>query len=333
MIKRWYVGVPALLMAIALPALAWVAIAPKYQSTSTISLLNSPAASGAAGRSGNPFSAFDNSLIPAADFLARRLSSDQSMEDLAKKGVTDLAAAALSPNASGPFLTLTITGKDPVNVLAEMQTFDQYAMDQLAAIQTSTANPLPPNTLLRAVVVVPPQKPVSSVKSKIQDVAAAAAAGGVLLFAAVFGTEALALRRAGASLGSLRTRKTAPAVPETVTAATSRRRSRSAGIPSLSDEEEPAPRSSGSLAQRPQRTQRSRQPTPAPSAMSDTIALPRYRDQDPDPDADLETEFGFEGEDEPDPEPWIDIDPLPLVNVPREALDDLAVGDRDAGSR
>ncbi|OLE27216.1 MAG: hypothetical protein AUG49_05955 [Catenulispora sp. 13_1_20CM_3_70_7] len=220
MIKRWYVGVPALLMAIALPALAWVAIAPKYQSTSTISLLNSPAASGAAGRSGNPFSAFDNSLIPAADFLARRLSSDQSMEDLAKKGVTDLAAAALSPNASGPFLTLTITGKDPVNVLAEMQTFDQYAMDQLAAIQTSTANPLPPNTLLRAVVVVPPQKPVSSVKSKIQDVAAAAAAGGVLLFAAVYPRPspprlpaAAADRPASRPSATRRSRPPAPPVP------------------------------------------------------------------------------------------------------------------------
>src|SRR4051794_19486449 len=226
MIKRWYAGVPALLMAIALPALAWVSIAPKYQSTSTISLLNSAAASSAAGRSGNPFSAFDNSLIPAADFLARRLSSDQSMEDLAKKGVTDLAAAGLAPNASGPFLTLTITGKDQANVLAEMQTFDQYAIDQLAAIQTSTATTLPANTLLRAVVVVPPQKPVSSMKSKIQDVAAAAVAGGVLLFAAVFGTEALALRRAGAPRGSLRARKPAPAAaPETAAPATSRRRS------------------------------------------------------------------------------------------------------------
>ena len=41
MLRRWYVSMPALLIAVALPAAAWTMISSKYQTTSTISLLNS----------------------------------------------------------------------------------------------------------------------------------------------------------------------------------------------------------------------------------------------------------------------------------------------------
>ena len=196
MLRRWYVAAPALIVAIALPGAAWTMIAPKYLTTSTISLLNSSAASSANQRTGNPFLAFDSSLTPMADFLARRLSSDQSAADLAARGVLDPAAAELAPNASGPFLTLTVTGKSQATVLSELQTFDQYAIDQLAVIQTSTNAALPTSTLIRAVVVVPPQLPTASKKTKYEDVAGAGVVGLGILFLSVFGMEAMALRRA-----------------------------------------------------------------------------------------------------------------------------------------
>ncbi|NUR57918.1 MAG: hypothetical protein HOV87_04330, partial [Catenulispora sp.] len=197
MIKRWYVSVPALLMALALPVLAWLAVPAKYQSTSTISLLNSTAVANAGGKgTGNPFTNFDNSLTGAADFLARTLNSDQSMADMAKMGVTDLASAELAPNASGPFLILTITGKDPQKILTEMDTFDKYADQTMLNIQTrSLATPLPASVLVHTIVMVPPQKPTTSMKSRLEDAAGAGVAGMVLLFVAVFGSEALAIRR------------------------------------------------------------------------------------------------------------------------------------------
>ena len=196
MLRRWYVSIPALIVAVALPAAAWTMISSKYQTTSTISLLNSSAASSANQRTGNPFLAFDSSLTPMADFLARRLGSDQSAADLAARGVLDPASAVLAPNASGPFLTMTVTGKDQAKVLTELQTFDDYAIQQLAVIQTSTTASLPASTLIRAVVVVPPQKPTTSMKSKFEDVAGAGVFGLAILFLSVFGSEALALRRA-----------------------------------------------------------------------------------------------------------------------------------------
>ncbi|MFD0630424.1 hypothetical protein ACFQ9X_00900 [Catenulispora yoronensis] len=199
MIKRWYVSVPSLVLALTLPVVAWFAVPAKYASTSTISLLNSAAASSGQNRTGNPFTAFDNSLTGMADYLARTLNSDQSMADLAGQGVTDLAAAELAPNASGPFITLTITGKDPQKILAEMKTFDDFAIAELASIQNKTSQnlqyPLPANTLLRAIVMVPPQKPIASMKSKLEDVAGAGVGGMVLLFVSTFGAEALAIRR------------------------------------------------------------------------------------------------------------------------------------------
>ncbi|GAA1995083.1 hypothetical protein GCM10009838_69600 [Catenulispora subtropica] len=343
MIKRWYVSVPALLMAIALPVVAWFAVPAKYSSTSTISLLNSQAASSGTGRTGNPFTAFDNSLTGLADYLARTLNSDQSMADLATKhGVTDLAAAELAPNASGPFITLTITGKDPVKILAEMQTFDQFAIDQLSAIQTTTTDalkaPLPANVLVRAIVMVAPQKPITSMKSKLEDVAGAGVGGMVVLFVAVFGSEALAIRRGKPATAP--SRKGEPASKSSATSSTTlRRRSSSSAEATAGGKAEAAPaedssffaessaasasgasgsstasaagrsESKGSLARRA-----STAPTPTP--LETTIALPRYREPD------------LEAEDEPEAEPWIDIEPVPLGS-----FEDFAVGDREPGPR
>jgi hypothetical protein len=347
MIKRWYVSVPALVMAIALPVAAWFAVPAKYTSTSTISLLNSQAASSGTGRTGNPFTAFDNSLTGLADYLARTLDSDQSMADLATKhGVTDLAAAQLAPNASGPFITLTMTGKDPARLLAEMQTFDQFAIDQLAALQTNTTDalkaPLPANVLVRAIVMVAPQKPIASMKSKLEDVAGAGVGGMVVLFVAVFGAEALAVRRGRPP--TVASRKGPAVIKSTdspMTTTTLRRRSPSGGVAGdagapadISDADTPAddfttsdapgdstatttPRTSrtgdstGSLARRA-----SAAATPTP--LETTISLPRYREPD----------FEVEEETEAETEPWIDIEPVSL-----DSFEDLTVSDRDPSSR
>ena len=281
MLRRWYVSIPALIVAIALPAAAWTMISSKYQTTSTISLLNSSAASSANQRTGNPFLAFDSSLTPMADFLARRLGSDQSAADLAARGVVDPASAVLAPNASGPFLTMTVTGKDQAQVLRELQTFDDYAIQQLAVIQTSTAASLPANTLIRAVVVVPPQKPTTSMKTKFEDVAGAGVFGLAILFLSVFGSEAMALRRARGRAGQPRRRGGSPHANRGAAAGVGTGTAATNGT------------AAGTLARRASAT----------PALSSATQLPRYRDPEFDP------------EDEDETEPWIDIEPLPLEHL------------------
>lgn len=329
MIKRWYVSVPALLMAIALPVVAWFAVPAKYSSTSTISLLNSSAAANAGGKgTGNPFTSFDNSLTGAADYLARTLNSDQSMADMAKAGVTDLASAELAPNASGPFIILTITGKDPQKILTEMDAFDKYADQKMLQIQTQyVATPLPSNVLVRTIVMVPPQKPITSMKSRLEDVAGAGVGGMVVLFVAVFGTEALAIRRGKPSVlptrvGTSRRRAVVVDEDDELIDADEGQDSYPG---SEFDEPEFAPRPVSRSAPRPASGSRGsrggaagslakRAPSGGtPTPLETTINLPRYREPD------------LASDEEAEPEPWTDLDPV--------SLEDFAVGDRDAGSR
>ena len=229
-----------------------------------------------------------------ADFLARRLSSDQSAADLAARGVLDPASAVLAPNASGPFLTMTVTGKDQAKVLTELQTFDQYAIEQLAVIQTSTTASLPASTLIRAVVVVPPQKPTTSMKTKFEDVAGAGVVGLAILFLSVFGCEALALRRARERNGGQPHRRDGSSRRRNATATTTG---------TAASTGDATPTATGTLARR----------SSAAPAVSRPRQLPRYRDPD------------FYPEDEDETEPWIDIEPLPLEH--------LVITDHDPSSR
>ncbi|MEY9933729.1 hypothetical protein ABH926_008389 [Catenulispora sp. GP43] len=312
MLRRWYVSIPALLVAIALPAAAWTMISSKYQTTSTISLLNSPAGSSADQGTGNPFLAFNSSLTPMADFLARRLSSDQTATDLAGKGVTDAFSAELAPNASGPFLTMTMTGKDPNLVMTELQTFDQYAISELAVIQTSTTSSLPASTLIRAVVVVPPQKPTTSMKSKFEDVAGAGVFGLAILFLSVFGSEAVALRRARERAGQPRRRSGSSASHAGSGSGLGSGAGTTAGVGVSNGNGNGV--GNGTLARRASASA----PAPAPApALSSAAQLPHYRDSEFDAE--------FEAEHEDETEPWIDIEPLPLEH--------LAITDRDPGPR
>ncbi|GAA2036587.1 hypothetical protein GCM10009839_41980 [Catenulispora yoronensis] len=311
MVKRWYASIPALLLALALPAGAWFAVPPKYTSTSTISLLNSAAASSSTNRTGNPFTAFDNSLNGMADYLTRTLNSDQSMADLAKVGVTDLASAELATNASGPFITLTLTGKDSAQILSEMKIFDDYAISLLAKVQTDTTNalkePLAPNTLLRAIVMVPPQQPVASSKSKLEDVAGAGVGGMVLLALVSLGAERIAVRR-GKPATVQRGRRTRPAMAS----ASSRSVERSTA-PNPEPEADPEP--SHGHGHGPDLG-----PDLGPDFDTDFDTDPTFDDlpdlangyfheDDPTPDPSAESD--------PDPDQWtVDTDPFPTNGVP-----------------
>ncbi len=193
--KRWYIAVPSIVVGAALPAAAYTSIPTKYQSESTLSLLNSSAASDVAPHLGNPFLSFDSSLTPTADFLARRLSTSQAAQDLLALGVTETTSAKLADNASGPFVTLTMTGTDKAHTMQSMQIFDKYASDQLQQMQTTGVGNLPTDSLIRSVVIVAPQDPVPQMKSKYEAVAGAGAAGMILAFLAVFGYDNVATRR------------------------------------------------------------------------------------------------------------------------------------------
>src|SRR3954464_6142088 len=95
---RWYITAPGALLAILLIVSAYVLVPMKYQSLSTLALINSPRPLTAPGN-GNPFLTFESSLTATADFLARSLSSEAAAKELKGMGVTEEYTAALADNA------------------------------------------------------------------------------------------------------------------------------------------------------------------------------------------------------------------------------------------
>ncbi len=188
--KRWYIMVPTVLAAVVLAVGAYLSFPSKYESDSTIALLNAqrPATSTTPGQS-NPFLAFDPSLTATADYLARNLTSDTSAAQLKGEGVTEQYTATLAANAQGPFVALTVTGTDNAHVLASSTTLASFASQRLQQIQQQ--NGVPPGNMIHTATIVPPQEPQQLLKNKVQGVAAVGLGGLVLAFMATFITEGL----------------------------------------------------------------------------------------------------------------------------------------------
>lgn len=187
---RWYVMVPLLLLTIALTVGVDRSIPTKYQATSELSLLASQSATAGTDKvpgTGNAFLSFDTSLNDTADFLVRRLGSNDAATDLKNLGVTETYAVALAANAQGPFMTLTVTGTNPEHVLTSMNTLTTYTARQLEAVQAQAG--VRPVDMIRSMVIVPPGPPTPQTKTKVQDVLGVAIGGLVLSFLSTFVVE------------------------------------------------------------------------------------------------------------------------------------------------
>ncbi|WP_280695762.1 chain length determinant protein [Kitasatospora sp. GP82] len=188
--KRWYVTLPIVLITIALSAVANTVLPTTYQSQCSISLLNSPDVAAQAPNNGNPFLTFSQALTVTADFLGRRLSSDESAKELKARGLTGEYGVKLADNAMGPFLTLTVTGPNPAQVEKSIAVLNTYAADQLKAIQAEQKAPA--GSQIASTVIVPPQAPQAQTKTKLQSVALIALGGLAVAFLSGFVAENLA---------------------------------------------------------------------------------------------------------------------------------------------
>ncbi|MER5636113.1 chain length determinant protein [Kitasatospora sp. NPDC002227] len=191
--KRWYVTLPIVLITIGLSAVANAVLPTTYQSECSISLLNAPSVSAQAPNNGNPFLSFSQALTVAADFLGRRLTSDQSAEALKKQGLTGTYSVKLADNAMGPFLTLTVTGNNPAEVKKSIDLLNKFTADQLKQMQAEQQAPA--GSQIGATVIIPPQPPLAQTKSKLQYVAMIGIAGLAVAFLAAFVTENIFGRR------------------------------------------------------------------------------------------------------------------------------------------
>ncbi len=194
---RWYVMVPLLVLAVGLTIGVDRSIPTKYQTTSSLSLLASQSATAgtdALPGTRNAFLSFNSSLNDTADFLVRRMSSNDAANDLQERGVTETYSVALAAAAQGPFITLTVTGTDRRHVLTSMNKLTQYTVQQLQVVQEQAS--VRPEDMIRSMQIVPPGPPTKQTKSKTQNVLLTAFGGLVIAFLATFMVESvLASRR------------------------------------------------------------------------------------------------------------------------------------------
>ena len=193
---RWYVLVPLLLLTAALAVGVDKSVPTKYQATSSITLLASQSATGGTATvpgTGNVFLNFNSSLNDTADFLVRRLGSNDAANDLQARGVTESYVVALAAGAQGPFISLAVTGTDPQHVLKSMDTLTKYTQVELQSVQQQAS--VKPVDMIGSLVIVPPGPPSAQTKTKTQDVLGATIGGLVVTFLAVFVVENVAASR------------------------------------------------------------------------------------------------------------------------------------------
>ena len=202
--KRWYVTLPIVLVTICLSAVANAVLPTTYQSESSISLLNSPDVAALPPNNGNPFLSFSQALTVTADFLGRRLASDESAKALAARGLTGTYGVKLADNAMGPFLTLTVTGNDPAQVRKSIDILNAFTAEQLKAMQSEQQAPA--GSQIASTVIVPPQAPQAQTKTKLQSVALIAMGGLAIAFLSAFLAENLLGIRRRARFGRRKAR-------------------------------------------------------------------------------------------------------------------------------
>jgi hypothetical protein len=133
---RWILTSVLLILAIVGAAGAAAKIPRSYQSSSTVLLLASRAASASNG--GNPFLSFSPSLTLTADAVSRELMAPGTVRQLAAQGFTASYTVALptyTTSTTGSVLTVTVTGPHAVRVERTLRAVTAQIGTQLAQLQ------------------------------------------------------------------------------------------------------------------------------------------------------------------------------------------------------
>lgn len=193
LIRRWYFMLPLTVLGALVGGYLYTSVPVTYQSQSSISLLDSTAVAKQAPSYGNPISNAGGSLVVTADVLIRTLQSADAAHDLLGQGVTDRYTVGFAARASGPLVSLAVTGKNRAKVLKETERLTDFAGEQLRALQAATR--VAPQYYVKATPIVLPQTPVTLLKSRYQYVAAVVIACTASGFFLSFGFESYALAR------------------------------------------------------------------------------------------------------------------------------------------
>lgn len=168
--RRWIVATVGIVLTLIATLGAYKGWPNKYQSSAEITLIGSKSMANQAGNGGNPYVAVGN-LDPVASILAGNVSSDQAVQQLRAQGVTYAFTAEVPTFAAGPFIQITVIGKEPAEVTQQLPIVMHYVEQRMTQLQQETAIPTPPNSVITTQVIVPPSTPSKVLKTKLEVVA------------------------------------------------------------------------------------------------------------------------------------------------------------------
>lgn len=192
--RRWRVSVPALLIAVLATAATYLAWPTTYQSSAEITLLGPSSLAAQPGNGRNPYLVVGD-LDPMASILASNLSAQQALKQVQALNVTGTFTATVPPFAAGPFVTLTLTAKNPAAIRRSMPVVIRFAEQRLRSMQENGSIRTLNKGLIGAAVIAAPSAPAPVLKRKIELVAAVAILGIVAMLIFSFIAEARAIRR------------------------------------------------------------------------------------------------------------------------------------------
>jgi len=192
--RRWRVSVPALLIAVLATVGMYRVWPTTYQSSAVITLLGPRSLAAQPGNGNNPFIVVGD-LDPMATILASYLSTPQALGELQALNVNGTFTAAVPAFAAGPFVTLTLAGKNRAAISRSMPVVIRFAERRLRTLQENSSIKTPANGVVGSTVIAAPNAPTPVRKKKIELVAAVAILGLVAVLILSFSAEALAIRR------------------------------------------------------------------------------------------------------------------------------------------
>ena len=169
--RRWVLSLSVFVFALVLTAGAYVGLPNTYQSSVVLAMTSPSKVTAEAGNFGNPLFALGNAssaLLVDVDFLTRDLSSSTTAAQLKALGLTGSYTAAFATNAIGPFLQLTVSGKNKAQVTKSAALLASFAQQRWQAIQQ--ASNAPPGSIIGLSEIAPPSIPTKSLKRKLEEV-------------------------------------------------------------------------------------------------------------------------------------------------------------------
>lgn len=131
LLRRWYILLPGLLIAVSLGVAAWMVIPPKYERTATQVLL--PGTSSLPDNA-NPYY-YLGGLSQAADVLVRAVGSENVLSEIQAEHPGVTVEVSRDPTTSGPVVYIAVTAPSDGEAAAVLHLLVEKTVSELDALQ------------------------------------------------------------------------------------------------------------------------------------------------------------------------------------------------------